>query len=212
MVGSAHDDVLIGNATRNVFTPGEGNDQIDGGAGIDTVIISGKRSEFDLSLSEFSGLWVLSSRDGVSGVDTLSRVERIQFSDRNVALDLDANAGKAARMLATVFGKPTLQNLSYAGVAIDLFDQGLSMDQVAQLAIQVRLGANPKSGELVTLLWKNVMGTEIDAKNLAELSGLLDSKALSPAQLTSIAAEHDLTGQTIDLIGLTKTGWEFSPS
>ncbi|NDD13640.1 MAG: hypothetical protein EB072_13585, partial [Betaproteobacteria bacterium] len=60
--------------------------------------------------------------------------------------------------------------------------------------------------------WKNVMGTEIDAKNLAELSGLLDSKALSPAQLTSIAAEHDLTGQTIDLIGLTKTGWEFSPS
>ena len=212
VVGSAHDDVLIGNTTRNVFTPGEGNDQIDGGAGIDTVVISGKRTEFDLSLSEYSGLWMVSSRDGMSGVDSLSNVERVQFSDRNVALDLDANAGKAARMLATVFGKPALQDLRIAGVAINLFDQGLSMDQVAQLAIQVRLGANPKSGELVTLLWKNVMGTEIDAKNLAELSGLLDSKALSPAQLTSIAAEHDLTGQTIDLIGLTKTGWEFSPS
>ena len=146
----------------------------------------------------------------MSGVDSLSNVERVQFSDRSIALDLDANAGKAARMLATVFGKTALQNLSYAGVAIDLFDQGLSMDQVAQLAIQVRLGANPKSGELVSLLWKNVMGSEIDAKNLAELSSLIDNKVLSAAQLTTMAAGLDVTGQMVDLIGLAKTGWEFT--
>jgi hypothetical protein len=143
-------------------------------------------------------------------VDTLSNIERVQFSDRSVALDLDANAGKAARMLAAVFGKAALHNLSYAGIALSLFDAGLSMDQVAQLALNARLGTSPRSSEVVGLLWKNVMGTEIDARNLADFSGLIDQGSISAAQLTTKAAELDVTAQLIDLAGLARTGWEFT--
>jgi Ca2+-binding RTX toxin-like protein len=210
VVGSVYDDVLTGNAANNVFTPGEGNDQIDGDAGIDTVVIGGNRKAFDLELSDFSGLWIVSARDGVSGADTFSNIERVQFSDRSVALDLHANAGKAARMLAAVFGKAALHNLSYAGIALSLFDAGLSMDQVAQLALNARLGTNPRSSEVVGLLWKNVMGTEIDARNLADFSGLIDQGSISAAQLTTKAAELDVTAQLIDLAGLARTGWEFT--
>jgi len=91
-----------------------------------------------------------------------------------------------------------------------LFDQGLTMDQVAQLALDARLGTRPRSAEVVAVLWKNVMGTEVDPRNLADLSGLIDSRMLSAAQLTTKAAELEITGQLIDLAGLARTGWEFS--
>jgi hypothetical protein len=63
---------------------------------------------------------------------------------------------------------------------------------------------------VVGLLWKNVMGTEIDARNLADFSGLIDQGSISAAQLTTKAAELDVTAQLIDLAGLARTGWEFT--
>lgn len=209
-IGSVYDDVLLGNKGRNLFMPGEGNDQIDGGAGIDTVVINGKQSEFELSLSAYSGLWLVAARDGFSGVDSLANVERVQFSDRNIALDLNGNAGKAARMLATVFGKSALQNLEYAGIAISLFDQGLSEAQVAQIALDAALGPGQKSSDVIALLRKHVVGTGVTQREFSDLVALLDNKTISVAEFTLGVAQSDLTAQLIDLAGLASTGWEFS--
>ena len=40
--------------------------------------------------------------------DTLVSMERIQFSDKNYALDLDGNAGVAAKAVITCFGQDSL--------------------------------------------------------------------------------------------------------
>ncbi|NCW25611.1 MAG: matrixin, partial [Betaproteobacteria bacterium] len=145
------------------------------------------------------------------GNDQLVNMERLKFSDKSVAIDLDGNAGNAARTLATVLGKDAVKNSTYAGIAISLFDQGMTKDQVNQVALNARLGANAKSTDVVKLLWKNLFNADIDASNLAYYSGLIDSKAMTAAQLTTLAADLDLTAQLIDLAGLSKTGWEYVP-
>ena len=100
---------------------------------------------------------------------------------------------------------------SYAGIAISLFDQGMTKDQVNQVALNARLGANAKSTDVVGLIWHNLTGADIDAKNLADLSGLIDAKVLTAAQLATKAADLDLTAQVINLVGLGQSGWEYLP-
>ena len=87
----------------------------------------------------------------------------------------------------------------------------MTKDQVNQVALNARLGANAKSTDVVGLIWRNLTGADIDAKNLADLSGLLDAKVLTAAQLATKAADLDLTAQVINLVGLGQSGWEYIP-
>jgi len=195
------------------------DDTIDGGEGLDTAVFSNRRESYSISILEtntvsvrFEGpIIAIYPPPPTDGTDTLIHMERIQFSDRSVAMDLDSSAGDAARLLAAVFGKDAVKNPTYAGIAISLFDQGLSKDQVSQVALNAVFGANAKSKDVVSLIWKNLTGSTIDDKNLAELSGLIDSKAITAAQLTTKAADLELTAQLTDLVGLSKTGWEYIP-
>jgi hypothetical protein len=113
-------------------------------------------------------------------------------------------------MLATVFGKSALQNLEYAGIAISLFDQGLSEAQVAQIALDAALGPGQKSSDVIALLRKHVVGTGVTQREFSDLVALLDNKTISVAEFTLGVAQSDLTAQLIDLAGLASTGWEFS--
>jgi hypothetical protein len=195
------------------------DDTIDGGEGLDTAVFSNRRESYSISILEQNAVSVRFEGPVIAiypppptdGTDLLSSIERIQFSDRSVAMDLDNNAGNAARLLAAVFGKDAVKNPTYAGIAISLFDQGYSKDQVSQVALNAMFGANVKSKDIVSMIWMNLIGSAIDDKNLADLIGLIDSKAITAAQLTTKAADLDLTAQIIDLVGLSKTGWEYVP-
>ena len=88
----------------------------------------------------------------------------------------------------------------------------MTKDQVNQVALNAQLGANAKSTDVVGLIWRNLTGADIDAKNLADLSGLLDAKVLTAAQLATKAADLDLTAQVINLVGLGQSGWEYIPN
>jgi Ca2+-binding RTX toxin-like protein len=219
IIGGEGDDSITGGSGNDTIAGGFSNDTIHGGEGLDTVIFSSRRESYAVSTPaqdsvsvSFEGpIIAIYPPPPTDGTDTLTSVERIQFSDRTLAMDLNSSAGNAARLLATVFGKDALKNPTYAGIAISLFDQGYSKDQVSQVALNAVFGANPKSKDIVSMIWKNLTGSDIDSKNLADLSGLIDSKATTAAQLATKAADLDLTAQVIDLVGLSKTGWEYIP-
>ena len=217
--GSNANDTIDGLAGNDTLTGGSGDDRLDGGAGIDQAIYTGTRSDYQL-VKKADSNWavtdqrvfaqVVGGQQG-DGNDQVVSMERLKFSDKSIAIDLDGNAGNAARVLATILGKDAVKITTYAGIAISLFDQGMTKDQVSQVAIDAVLGANPKSTDVVKLLWKNLFNADIDAPNLTSFSGLIDSKAMTAAQLTTLAADLDLTAQLIDLAGLSKTGWEYVP-
>lgn len=79
--GTEFDDVLIGNEFDNLFAGLAGNDQVDGGQGVDTFRLTGASHDFLMSYSDFSGKVLVSAADGFGGTDSLSGIEKLQFSD-----------------------------------------------------------------------------------------------------------------------------------
>ena len=80
---------------------------------------------------------------------------------------------------------------------------------MAQLAIDARLGVGAKHADIVNTLYSNVVGFLPGAADLAYYTGLLDSRAYTPASLTLMAAETSLTADRIDLTGLQLSGLEY---
>ena len=107
--------------------------------------------------------------DSLTIRDTLSNVERLQFSDINLALDTDGVAGQAYRIYEAVLGRtPDLEGLGYW---INDMDNGVSLTTIAQGFIaspefQGKYGANPSYETYINLLYDNILGRAPDAEGL----------------------------------------------
>jgi len=222
LTGSNGNDTIDGLAGNDTLTGGSGDDRLDGGAGIDQAIYTGTRSDYQLVKKADSNWAVTDQRVFAQvvggpqgdGNDQVVSMERLKFSDKSIAIDLDGNAGNAARTLATVFGKDALKKPIYAGMAIDLFDQGYTKDQVSQVLLDAVLGTKPQGANIVSLLEKNLTDKNNSSGTAAELSRLFDSfnaGTITSAQLVSNAASIELASQVGELAALSKAGWEYIP-
>lgn len=79
-VGGSGADRMVGNSADNVLTGNGGNDVIDGGLGSDTVVFSGVRSAYTITWNGQIG-----TVSGPDGVDTITNVEFLRFSDQTIA-------------------------------------------------------------------------------------------------------------------------------
>ncbi len=83
-IGSSSNDQLTGSSSDETFFSSEGSDIIDGGAGIDISVYSGKFSDYSFTRN-VNSLKVADQRSGnKNGTDTLSNFEYIQFTDQTV--------------------------------------------------------------------------------------------------------------------------------
>lgn len=202
-IGSAHDDVLVGNSLANRLTGDLGNDWLDGGDGIDVAVFAGDRADYEPS-SAF-GFFYLTAADGQSGFDTLINVERLAFDDVNVALDVDGDAGTVAKVIGAVFGAAAVDNTAYVGIGLGLLDGGMSDEALAALALGVMV---PGLGHqaVVQLVYTNVVGFAPSADQLALFKGMLDSGAMTPAGLVIMASNTSLNLEKIGFAELLLEG------
>lgn len=209
--GTPFDDVLKGNDHNNFFAPGSGNDIIDGRAGFDQIYFDETRQEVEVLLSEWSGDWMVSDRAGLKGSDSLRNIDRLHFSDRSVALDVQGRAGDAAKAMALLLGRQTLQDPSLTGLVLHLMDaNNLSLEQIMDLGLKFVLGANPSRERVIELLYTGLVGVAPGAAETAALVGLLNQH--SPAQLAVVAA--GLEGPTqvsLALMGVQTQGLDYIP-
>ncbi|HFQ15833.1 MAG TPA: hypothetical protein ENK41_05700, partial [Rhodobacteraceae bacterium] len=84
LVGGSNADQITGNALDNRIEGKQGNDAIDGGGGTDTAIYSDARAQF--SISTTGGVTTVVHNGGNLGTDTLTNVEKLQFTDQTVVL------------------------------------------------------------------------------------------------------------------------------
>ena len=148
--------LLQGYAGNDTLTGGSGNDTIDGGTGSDTAVYLGTRSSY--TVTKTSTGYTVAANSGTGGTDTLTNVERIQFSDGTLALDTDnwAVAGSAYRLYRAAFARtPDNSGLKYW---ISQMDVGQTIEQVAHNFIvstefQALYGANPTNSQLVTAMY-----------------------------------------------------------
>lgn len=79
-VGGSGDDTINGNSANNRITPGAGNNQVQGGLGSDTVVFSGPRSVYTITMSGQVGFI-----SGPEGTTRFENVEFLAFSDMTIA-------------------------------------------------------------------------------------------------------------------------------
>lgn len=91
IIGNAVANSLDGSAGNDTLTGGGGDDTLIGGIGSDLATYSGARGAYGVALDNATHICtVTDSRAGADGRDSLSGIERLQFSDNTVVtLDID---------------------------------------------------------------------------------------------------------------------------
>lgn len=187
-----------------------GTDFFDGGLGIDTVVYNGPQERY--SITKSGNRYVVSEPTGSDDTDYLSNIERIQFSNGKVALDLGGNAGQAARLIGALLGPSFIKDKALAGVVLGLIDQDYSIESIANLGLNtsfyLALAGSTKHEDFVNHVFRNVVGRPPEANEQKTYVDMLYA-GTSQAALAVMAAGTEFTASQIGLTGLTSHGWDF---
>ena len=212
-IGGSGSDKLIGNAVGNRLQGAGGDDNLDGGAGVDGAVFAAARSAATLTKTA-TGWSVATPTDGT---DSLANVERLFFSDGALALDTATadHAGQTAQILRALFGSSFLQNPTFVCIGLSLFDQGVGYADIVGLAIGTpifqSLAGSTSNTDFVKLVYKNVIGVEAGPAELANFVGLLDAGTFTQASLGVLACQVSFNTESVELVGLASSGIEFVP-
>lgn len=187
-----------------------GTDFFDGGLGIDTVVYNGPQERY--SITKSGNRYVVSEPTGSDDTDYLSNIERLQFSNGKVALDLGGNAGQAARLIGALLGPSFIKDKALAGVVLGLIDQDYSIESIANLGLNtsfyLALAGSTKHEDFVNHVFRNVVGRPPEANEQKTYVDMLNA-GTSQAALAVMAAGTEFTASQIGLTGLTSHGWDF---
>lgn len=222
VIGSAQADTIIGNAANNKITGGAGDDNINGGAGGDTAVFSGTRASY--TVTQGASNIVVTHNGATDGTDTLTNVERLQFSDVKVAYDtaLGQSAGNAVLLLGAVLGPALLAaKKPLINTVAELFDTGIYSTQILAGAV-LRLpiwgllangGADTATNiQIANYLLTTVNHAAPDAATLAAAVNALDTQTgAAQGTFLGLLAESAANQTSVGLVGLATTGIDLGP-
>ncbi|MDB2469813.1 M10 family metallopeptidase C-terminal domain-containing protein, partial [Alphaproteobacteria bacterium] len=148
-IGGSGTDTITGNSKGNELTGGGGNDTIDGAGGVDVAKYSGAFANYTITGSA-SALTVSHNSGGADGVDSLSNVEYLEFSDGvwSIADALASNARTAAS-LGTLVSSSTTETGGQTGGAAN----GDGATNIGNLALKdVKIETQGDAQNAVTIL------------------------------------------------------------
>ncbi len=214
--GNDLNNLLTGNEGNNVLKGLGGADTLDGGAGTDTAQYGGKYADYTVTLGTTTAV-ATSVRDnqGGDGLDNVVNLERLQFSDVRLALDLGKTqaGGETVMMMAATLGSGFVANQTFAGIFLSYFDTGASMLDGAKLLIDSGiLGAfagGSDNTSIVKWVYANVMGVAPTADTLAATVLALNNHTTTQAQWMADIAASDLAVAHVNLAGYAQSGLQF---
>lgn len=209
--GTSSDDSLQAADGDDTFYGSPGNDSINGGDGIDSTIYNTNASNYVIYRSGDSV--VVKKGDGTA--DTLSDIERLKFSDKEVALDIDSanSAGGIYRTYKAAFDRtPDGNGLGYW---ISRADEGLSAVAIAegfvwsdefQSVYNVTTSDNYLTGnninQVVDSFYRNVLDRAPDQGGLNYYVDTITNQEKTVGQvLAEIADSSENRNNLIEIIG-----------
>lgn len=208
LLGGWGDDVLTGLAGDDVLSGGAGDDIIDGGAGFDTAVYGGERADYDIVRNGRTA--TVTDASDSEGRDRLIDVERVVFSDKVVALDIDGVAGSAYRLYQAAFDRtPDAGGLGYW---IGVLDRGTSLRDVAAGFMQgaefaaLYGSSNPDNVAFVTRLYQNILHRAPEQGGFAYWTDTLN-KGADKAEV--MAAFSESAENKALLVGVIGDGFDY---
>lgn len=199
-----------GSVVANATPITGGTVSVDGMAGIDTIVLdSSTRGQYTVTKTSTGHT---ATEVGGSKVVTMTSIERLDFSNIDLALDMTGNAGTVAKLISALFGSAYLETEQFVGLGLDMIDSGTSANAAAQMAIGTALftslAGSTSNTDFVELVYNNVMGHGPSQSELNQYVGMLDSGAQTKASLAVMAAESNQNA--VHLVGYMDTGIEYS--
>lgn len=195
-----------GDAAANLFTPGEGDNAIDGMGGMDVAKYSGTRASYTVKKEVFG----YSVKDAAGGHDTLVNIERIQFADKWLALDVNGVAGQVYRIYQAAFDRvPDAGGFSYW---LSAMDKGYSLNQVANFFMGNKefidmYMSDPSDANFINQLYAHVLHRAPDAAGLQWW--INNIHAASRAEVLAMFTESP--ENQVQVMGVIQNGIEFTP-
>lgn len=213
-------EVINGTAGNDTIFPLGGWDTVNGGGGIDTLVIGDKRANFKISAdANLSYVDAISGASGQADSTTLNSVERVAFNDGlAVALDtgLKQAGGQTALLLGAVLGQAALAaKKPLVGNVIALFDQGFTLKDLSGAVMRLDIwgllanggNATADNTQIANYLLTTVNKAAPSAATLAAAVAALDNQtgAAQGSFLADLAASADNQLQ-VGLVGLGQNG------
>ena len=211
LVGTGSADALAGTSFNDTFRGAGGNDVINGGGGTDTASFSGTRASYRL-FNTGTSVTVTDSQAGRDGIDSVSSVERLAFTDMTINLEIGAKS-----RTVTAAQLKTLEELYVAffnrvpdadGLAfwIDQAASGLPVNSIADSFYGAALlypsltgyTNSMGNGSFVNVIYRNVLGRADggDAEGVAFWSNALTTGAQTRGDLVTamLGSAHTFKG------------------
>lgn len=200
---------FTGDALANSFTPGEGNNAIDGKDGIDKAVYNAPRANFKVT-KDVLGYAVVDTK-GANGHDTLLNVERIQFSDNKwLALDIDGSAGQVYRLYQAAFDR--VPDAGGYAFWLNAMDKGFTLKQISEYVLTAKEAVDmymvdPSNQYFITQLYHHVLHREPEGSGY---QWWLDNmEKVSRAEVLALFSESP--ENQAQVIGSIQNGIEFTP-
>ena len=182
--GTTANDLLSGNVGNDTIFADGGSDTIAGGVGLDTIKYTLARENYTLADVGNSNQTVVEVINGT--IDTINTVERLSFSDVNVALDIAAKPGEAYRLYKAAFDRaPDLVGLGFWIKALDNGETALKMALEFNSSPEFisLYGANNSNDDYLNLLYNNVLDRDGDPGGHAFWLGHLNAGSVTRERL-----------------------------
>lgn len=209
--GNGGKTIVLSNAGG--FTGTSGSDVVHGSTGRDVMTGLGNASAYDIGLSPLGAGATVQERSGTHAKDTLFNVERLQFADRMVALDIEGNGGHAFRLYKAAFDR--LADETGLGFWIHQLDHGGDLHAVAEGFIasgefRQKYGPNSSNKDFVLKLYGNVLHRPADEGGVEYWVKQLQQGTLDRADvLVEFSKSEENVAQLVGATehGMTYTQW-----
>jgi hypothetical protein len=201
--------VVTATAAADTITNLAVSQNIDGGAGIDSLVYTSNSAAVVISKSGGS---TLVTNTATGEVDTLINVERLKFADTAIALDTTGVGGQAYRVYKAAFNRsPDLGGLGYW---ISGMDSGASLKGVAQgfvssAEFKAVYGASPTNAQIITKFYENVLNRAPESSGYSYWLGILNSGQGTIADV--LAAFSESPENQAGVIGVIEKGMRYTP-
>lgn len=196
-VGDGTVDVLIG---------------ITGTDAVDTYEFDGDSADFLLTNVDGD---ILATSSLTNVEFTLQDHERVTFNDKSVAFDLvDGAAGDVYSLLGAALGVSDITP-ELMGAGLYLKELGWNNKQISEKILSTDTYKHDAGGvsneTFAKHIWKNVFGVNGSYQDIQDVVYVIEHYGYSQADVLLVAANRAEFQSTIDLVGLSLNGVEYTP-